>query len=111
MEKPIKDRQLKQYELMEYFGEIARQRDPKVSGDMLLHRIAEDCPAQYLEDMDTYICGKLVGLFEVCLEALQSVPNDRATPIAVKSALTLIGQYLADIKDPKLQEMKEVMDA
>lgn len=110
MDKPIKDRQLRQYEIMEYFAKIARESDPKVSGDMLLHRIAEDCPPQYMEDMDAYICGKLIGLFEVCLEALQSVPYDSVTPVCVKNALSVIGSYITDIKDPKIQEMKDLMD-
>lgn len=110
MEKPVKDKQLRQYELLEYFWAIARAADPQVAGDMLIHSIAEQCPPQYLEDMDTYICGKLVGLFEVCLEGLQSVPHDRATPVQVKSALSHIGQYLTDIKDPKLAELKEMIN-
>jgi len=110
MEKQIKDTQLRQYELLEYFADIARGSDSSVAGDILLHGIAERCPAQYMEDMDTYICGKLVGIFEICLDALQSVPNDRATPSAVKAALSLIGQNLADINDPKLKELKETLN-
>ena len=110
MEKQPKDKQLRQYELLEYFADIARGADTSVAGDILLHSIAEKCPAQYMEDIDTYICGKLVGIFEICLDALQSIPTDRATPSAVKAALSLIGQNLADINDPKLKELKETLN-
>ena len=110
MDKPVKDKQLRHYELLEYFGDIAKGADPQCAGDILLHSIAEQCPPQYMEDMDTYICGKLVGLFEVCLEGLQSIPTDRATPFQVKAALSHIGQYLADINDPKLKELKDLIN-
>ena len=110
MEKVIKDKQLRQHELLEYFGEVARNHDPQYSGEIILHSIAESCPAHFMEDMDSYICGKLVGLVEICLEALQSVPKDSYTPVQVKSALSLLGQYLADINDPKLKELKEMIN-
>jgi len=105
-----KDRDLKHYELLEYFGSISRKSDPSIAGDMILHSIAERCPSHYLEDMDAYMCGKLITLVECCLEALQSVPDDRATPFQVKAALSHLGQYLADIADPKLKELEELLN-
>lgn len=110
MDKPIKDSNLRHYELLEYFGDIARGANPECAGDVLLHSMAERCPPQYLEDMDSYICGKLVGLFEICLEALQSIPSDRSTPFQVKAALSHIGQSLADINDPRLKELEELIN-
>lgn len=110
MEKQTKDPQLRQYELLQYFADIAKGADSKCAGDIILHSIAEQCPPQYIEDIDTYICGKLVSLFEICLEGLQSIPTDRATPIQVKAALSHIGQYLADINDPKLKELKDLIN-
>ena len=109
MDKPIKDKQLRQYELMEYFGAIARATDAVKSGDIILQNIAEDCPAQYLEDIDSYICGKLLGMVEICLDALQSVPHDRTTPSNVKAALAHIGTFLADVKDPLREELREIV--
>ena len=111
MEEQVKDRQLRHYELMEYFGGISRVTEPQKAGDIIIHNIAEKCPAYYLDDIDAYMCGKLLGIVEVCLEALQSIPNDRATPFQVKAALSHIGQYLTDITDPRLQELKELIDA
>lgn len=110
MDKPIKDKQLKQYELMEYFGAIARALDPAQASDMLIRNLAEGCPARYLEDLDMYITGKLLALVESCIIALQSVPHDRSTPIQVKAALSQIGVHLSDIKDPKREELKELMN-
>lgn len=105
-----KDRDLRQYELLEYFGAIARATDVNIAGDMILHGIAERCPAQYLEDMDAWMCGKLITLLESCLEALQSIPMDRATPFQVKATLSHIGRYLSDIKDPKLKEFEGLLN-
>lgn len=110
MDKPQKDKQLRQYELMEYFGAITRGSDPVKAGDIILRNIAEDCPAPYLEDIDTYICGKLLGLVEICIAGLQSVPHDRTTTNEVKAALAHLGTYLTDIKDPARQELKELMN-
>lgn len=106
----LKEKQLRHYELLEYFGTISRSVETSEAGDRILHNLAENCPAQYLEDLDTYICGKLVALLEVCLEGLQSVPNDRATPFQVKAALSHIGQYLVDIGDPHLKELKDLIN-
>lgn len=105
-----KDKDLKQYELMQYFAEIARQADPSIVGDMILHNIAGGCPTIYMEDIDAWICGRLVGLLENCIEALQSVPKDRATPMMVECALSVVGQHLVDINDPKLRELGALID-
>ena len=105
-----KDKDLKQYELLEYFEGIARQSDIAIAGDIILHRIAEGCPGQYMEDIEGYMCGKLITLLESCLDALQSVSDDRATPFQVRAALSHIGRYLADISDPKLREWEELIN-
>ena len=105
-----KDKQLKKYELLEYFAAIARGAEARIGGEMIIHNIAEMCPPQYIEDIDSYICGKLCGLVEICLEALQNVPYDRTTPIQVKSALSVLGTYLDDLSDPKLAEARELMN-
>ena len=105
-----KDRNLKRYELLEYFGAIARGADMSTAGDMIIHNIAERCPAAYIDDMDAFICGKLCGLVEVCLDALQSIPYDRTTPYQVKAALSRIGSYLADIGDPKHKELEDIIN-
>lgn len=105
-----KDKALKHYELLEYFSAIARAADLNTASDMVLHNLAEKCPAQYMEDMDAWLCSKLMGLLESCLEALQSVPIDRATPFQVKAALSHIGQHLTDIRDPKLKELEDLLN-
>ena len=110
MDKVNKDKQLRQYELLEYFGDIAREANAETAGDILLHNIAESCPPHFMEDMDAYICGKLVGLLEVCLDALQSVPKDAYTPFQVKAALSHLGQQLVDINDPRLKELREMIN-
>lgn len=105
-----KDKALKHYELLEYFSAIARAADLNTAGDMILHNLAEQCPPQHLEYMDSWLCAKLISLLESSLEALQSVPIDRATPFPVKAALSHIGQNLTDINDPKLKEIKELLN-
>ena len=109
-ERKPKDKNLKAYELLEYFGTIARGADVSIAGDMILHNIAEKCPAHYMEDMDAYLCGKLITIIEECLDALQSVPDDRATPYPVKAALSRLGQFIADIQDPKLKELEKLLN-
>lgn len=109
-ERKPKDSDLRRYELLEYFGAIARNTDMGIAGDMILHNIVEKCPSQYIEDMDSWLNGKLLGLLECCLEALQSVPDDRATPFPVRAALSRMGQWLADIGDPNLKELEELLN-
>lgn len=105
-----KDSDLRRYELLEYFSAIARNADITMAGDIILHNIVEKCPAHYLDEVDSYMSGKLLVLLECCLEALQSVPDDRATPFPVKSALSRLGQWLTDIGDPNLKELEELLN-
>lgn len=105
-----KDKDLRYYELAEYFRSKAMETNPSIGCDMILHNLAEQCPPQHLEYMDSWLCAKLITLLESSLEALQSVPIDRATPFQVRAALSHIGQNLTDINDPKLKEMKELFD-
>jgi len=108
--KEQKDRDLRYYELAEYFRSKAMESNPSIGCDMILHNLAERCPPQFIEDMDGYLCGKLLGMLECCFDALQHVPDDRSTPYCVKAALSRLGMLIVDIKDPKLKEMEEIIN-
>ena len=95
-------------ELLRYFENITVNTPTEECAEKILKHVTDSCPDSFKEDLDTYICGKLLGIIESLISGLKCVVEYREIlPPAILACYSYLGTHIADPKDDKLKEWED----